>query len=78
MLFLGTLFAPKQDRDQPGNGFTHKLGDVVVISNPQLGSLSNRVTTSDHAPQWDFGLRSLIDSLNRRGLLEAAVTARQP
>ncbi|MEB3436484.1 fumarylacetoacetate hydrolase family protein [Pseudomonas sp. A2] len=77
VLFLGTLFAPKQDRDQPGNGFTHKRGDVVSISNVQLGTLSNRVTTSDQAPQWEFGLRSLIDSLGRRGLLEVATTARQ-
>ena len=78
VLFLGTLFAPKQDRDQPGSGFTHKLGDVVTISNPLLGSLCNRVTTSDLAPQWQFGLRALIESLSRRGLLEVAVTARQP
>lgn len=78
VLFLGTLFAPKQDRDQPGNGFTHKPGDVVSISNPHLGTLCNRVTTSDLAPQWDFGLRALIDSLGRRGLLDAATTARQP
>ncbi len=76
VLFLGTLFAPKQDRDQPGNGFTHKPGDVVSISNPQLGTLCNRVTTSDLAPQWDFGLRALIDNLGRRGLLEVAATAR--
>ncbi|UPL08369.1 Fumarylacetoacetate (FAA) hydrolase family protein [Pseudomonas sp. IsoF] len=78
VLFLGTLFAPKQDRDQPGNGFTHKPGDLVAISNAQLGTLCNRVTTSDQAPQWGFGLRALIDSLSRRGLLEAAVKARQP
>ncbi|MBZ9780191.1 fumarylacetoacetate hydrolase family protein [Pseudomonas sp. REP124] len=78
VLFLGTLFAPKQDRDQPGSGFTHKPGDLVTISNAQLGALCNRVTTSDQAPQWAFGLRSLIDSLGRRGLLDAAVTARQP
>ncbi|MNJ43333.1 Fumarylacetoacetate (FAA) hydrolase family protein [compost metagenome] len=78
VLFLGTLFAPKQDRDQPGNGFTHKRGDVVSISNAQLGTLCNRVTTSDQAPQWDFGLRALIASLSRRDLLDAAVTARQP
>ncbi|OUM22952.1 fumarylacetoacetate hydrolase [Pseudomonas putida] len=78
VLFLGTLFAPKQDRDQPGNGFTHKSGDVVTISNPQLGTLCNRVTTSDQAPQWAFGLRALIDNLGRRGLLEVAATARQP
>jgi fumarylacetoacetate (FAA) hydrolase family protein len=56
VLFLGTLFAPKQDRDQPGNGFTHKPGDVVSISNAQLGTLCNRVTTSDLAPRWERDL----------------------
>lgn len=77
VLFLGTLFAPKQDRDQPGGGFTHKQGDVVAISNAQLGTLCNRVTTSDQAPVWDFGVRALIENLHRRELLQAAVTARQ-
>lgn len=75
VLFLGTLFAPKQDRDQPGAGFTHKQGDVVSISNPKLGRLCNRVTTSDQAPAWTLGIRGLIESLDRRGLLKAAVTA---
>ena len=32
ILFLGTLFAPVEDRDAPGKGFTHKLGDVVTVS----------------------------------------------
>src|SRR3546814_10203422 len=27
LLFLGTLFAPTEDRDHAGGGFTHKLGD---------------------------------------------------
>ncbi len=35
VLFLGTLFAPTQDRDEPGRGFTHKIGDVVRISTPR-------------------------------------------
>ncbi|SPZ09989.1 fumarylacetoacetate hydrolase family protein-like protein [Pseudomonas luteola] len=68
VLFLGTLFAPRQDRDQPGGGFTHKLGDVVMISTSRLGTLSNRVTTSDQAAPWSFGIRSLMDNLQRRGL----------
>ena len=34
MLYLGTLFAPTEDRDVPGEGFTHKAGDVVAISTP--------------------------------------------
>ncbi len=68
-LFLGTLFAPIQDRDHPGRGFTHKPGDVVRISSPKLGSLVNRVTTSKAAPPWEFGIRDLMRNLARRGLL---------
>src|SRR5207244_84262 len=52
MLFLGTMFAPVQDRHGPGQGFTHAEGDVVRISTPSLGSLVNRVTSSDKASRW--------------------------
>ncbi|RYE04305.1 MAG: fumarylacetoacetate hydrolase [Sphingomonadales bacterium] len=68
-LFLGTLFAPIQDRDHPGRGFTHKDGDVVRISSPKLGSLVNRVTTSKAADPWVFGIRDLMRNLAGRGLL---------
>jgi fumarylacetoacetate (FAA) hydrolase family protein len=68
-LFLGTLFAPVQDRDHPGRGFTHKPGDVVRISTPKLGSLVNRVTTSKDAAPWTFGIRDLMRNLAARGLL---------
>jgi fumarylacetoacetate (FAA) hydrolase family protein len=68
-LFLGTLFAPIQDRDHPGRGFTHKDGDVVRISSPKLGALVNRVTTSKAAPPWTFGIRELMRNLAQRGLL---------
>lgn len=70
MLFLGTLFAPIDDRDDPGRGFTHKLGDVVRISSPRIGALVNRVTTSSAAPPWDFGVRALMRNLAARGLLD--------
>jgi fumarylacetoacetate (FAA) hydrolase family protein len=63
MLFLGTMFAPIQDRDGAGQGFTHKLGDVVTIASPKLGKLMNRVTTSDKAPPWIFGARALMQAL---------------
>ncbi|WP_244309018.1 fumarylacetoacetate hydrolase family protein [Pseudomonas duriflava] len=76
VLFLGTLFAPRQDRDQPGGGFTHKLGDVVTISTARLGTLSNRVNTSDQAAPWTFGIRALIDNLQRRGLSQQAIQPR--
>ena len=69
-LFLGTLFAPTDDRDEPGRGFTHKKGDVVRISAPKLGALVNRVTTSKEAPPWRFGVRELMRNLASRGLLE--------
>jgi len=69
-LFLGTLFAPVQDRDEPGRGFTHKEGDVVRISSPKLGMLQNRVTTSKAAPAWRFGVRALMRNLAARGLLQ--------
>jgi fumarylacetoacetate (FAA) hydrolase family protein len=68
-LFLGTLFAPTQDRDEPGHGFTHKSGDVVRISSPKLGVLENRVTTSKAAPPWNFGIGDLMRNLSERGLL---------
>jgi fumarylacetoacetate (FAA) hydrolase family protein len=68
-LFLGTLFAPVQDRDEPGRGFTHKQGDVVRISAPKIGTLVNRVTTSRDAPSWTFGVRELMRNLAARGLL---------
>lgn len=63
-LFLGTLFAPVQDRDHPGRGFTHKVGDTVEIRSPRLGMLRNRVTTSRDAAPWTFGIRDLMQALS--------------
>ena len=71
VLFLGTLFAPTQDRDVPGQGFTHKVGDTVAIATPKLGRLVNTVTTSKAATAWTFGLSALIRNLAARGLLSA-------
>lgn len=62
-LFLGTLFAPVQDRDAPGRGFTHKVGDIVRIASPRLGTLTNAMTTSRDAPPWRFGIRDLFRAL---------------
>jgi fumarylacetoacetate (FAA) hydrolase family protein len=69
MLFLGTMFVPTKDRLGPGQGFTHKLGDVVTVGSPKLGALVNDVTRSDTASPWAFGVRSLMTSLAQRGLL---------
>ena len=69
VLFLGTLFAPTEDRDLPGQGFTHKEGDVVSISSASLGALHNRVTGGHQAPPWTFGVGALMKNLVQRGLL---------
>lgn len=69
MLFLGTLFAPTQDRDVAGEGFTHKIGDLVSISNTELGTLTNEVRLSTDCPAWTFGVRALIQNLADRDLL---------
>lgn len=69
VLFLGTSFAPIQDRDAPGQGFTHHLGDVVTISNPELGTLQNRVRLSTECPEWRFGVADLMRNLAQRDLL---------
>lgn len=71
VLFCGTLFAPTQDRDAAGQGFTHKVGDVVRVSSPRLGVLENEVTTSKAAPPWTFGVGDLMRNLAGRGLLTA-------
>ena len=68
-LFLGTLFAPIQDRDAFGQGFTHKVGDRVVISEPTLGRLENTVRLSTECPEWTFGTSALMKNLAQRGLL---------
>ncbi|MCI4589905.1 fumarylacetoacetate hydrolase family protein [Sphingobium sp. BYY-5] len=73
-LFLGTLFAPVQDRDEPGRGFTHKVGDSVAISTPRLGKLVNTVVTSKDAAPWTWGLTALMTNLAARGLLTAQET----
>ncbi len=66
VLFLGTMFAPTQDRHGPGQGFTHVVGDTVAITTPQLGTLFNRVSTSDNVPAWTYGIRALMKDLAKR------------
>ncbi|MFL6691988.1 MAG: fumarylacetoacetate hydrolase family protein [Ramlibacter sp.] len=69
VLFLGTMFAPTQDRFAPGQGFTHAVGDLVAISTARLGTLVNRVNTSDRTVPWRYGVGALMRDLARRGLL---------
>jgi fumarylacetoacetate (FAA) hydrolase family protein len=69
MLFLGTMFSPIKDRDTPGGGFTHHLGDVVTISTPSLGAIVNTVRLSTEIAPWTFGVRALYCNLAARGVL---------
>ncbi|MBV8166651.1 MAG: fumarylacetoacetate hydrolase family protein [Alphaproteobacteria bacterium] len=70
VLFMGTMFAPTEDRGAPGAGFTHKIGDRVTIHSAKLGGLINRVNHSDKLPPWTFGTRALMENLAARGLLQ--------
>ena len=69
VLYLGTMFAPTQDRGAQGLGFTHHVGDRVRVMTPTLGVLENEVTHSSEAPPWTFGLAALMRNLAGRGLL---------
>jgi fumarylacetoacetate (FAA) hydrolase family protein len=69
VLFLGTMFAPVEDRDTPGGGFTHKTGDIVTIAAPELGRLVNRMQPTDRCESWTIGAGALMRNLARRGLL---------
>jgi fumarylacetoacetate (FAA) hydrolase family protein len=69
VLFLGTMFAPVEDRDLPGQGFTHKTGDIVTIAAPKLGRLVNRMRPTDQCTPWTFGTAALMHNLAARGLL---------
>jgi fumarylacetoacetate (FAA) hydrolase family protein len=70
ILYLGTMFAPTKDRGEAGMGFTHKVGDIVTVSTPSLGSLTNRMVHADKAEPWAFGTRALMHNLAKRGLLK--------
>lgn len=68
-LFLGTMFAPTEDRGEKGQGFTHRRDDIVAIAAPGLGQLVNRMRTSDECEPWTFGLADLMRNLARRSLI---------
>ena len=68
-LFLGTMFAPGDDRGEPGRGFTHKIGDTVKVATPKLGTLTNKVCHCEDAPPWTYGISALMRDLARRGAI---------
>jgi fumarylacetoacetate (FAA) hydrolase family protein len=69
VLFLGTLFAPVEDRGAPGKGFTHEIGDMVTIRAGKLGALINRMQWSTDCEPWTFGTGQLMRNLAKRGVL---------
>jgi len=69
MLYLGTLFAPTEDRDKPGEGFTHKVGDRVEITATGLGTLTNEVRRSGDCVPWTFGTSAFMRNLAARNLI---------
>lgn len=69
VLYTGTMFAPTDDRGEKGSGFTHKIGDIVTVSSDKLGTLTNRTNLSTLAPEWAFGVGTLMKNLSNRGLL---------
>jgi fumarylacetoacetate (FAA) hydrolase family protein len=69
VLFTGTMFAPTKDREAPGLGFTHKVGDIVTISALELGALTNTVRHCPDVAPWSFGTGALMANLAKRGLL---------
>ena len=75
VLYLGTMFAPTDDRGEAGHGFTHQRDDVVRIASPALGGLVNRVRATEEVEPWTYGIGSLMTNLAQRGLLTKKVTA---
>ncbi len=69
MLFLGTMFTPFMDREQPGKGFTHKIGDIVTVHTKEIGSLNNRINYSHLCEPWNFGTSALLKNLVSRGVI---------
>jgi fumarylacetoacetate (FAA) hydrolase family protein len=69
VLYLGTMFAPTEDRGAPGQGFTHKMGDVVSVESPHLGRLTNVMVSTRDAEPWTFGAGALMRNLAKRGLV---------
>ncbi len=69
VLYLGTMFAPVQDREADGQGFTHRIGDIVTVESARLGRLSNQVVLTSDAEPWTFGAADLMRNLSRRQLI---------
>lgn len=68
-LFTGCMFQAPATRGASGEVFTHQVGDVVTIKAPPLGTLVNRINTTDKVRPWNFGIADLMSNLAHRQLL---------
>ena len=69
MLFCGTAFTPVDDRDEPGAGFTHRIGDVVSISTQSIGLLTNTIAYCNDCERWNFSASHLMRNLAGRRMI---------
>ena len=69
ILYTGTMYSPIKDRDAPGKGFTHKMGDIVTVSTPKLGAIVSRMQSAYDCPPWTFGSSHLMRNLAKRKLI---------
>jgi fumarylacetoacetate (FAA) hydrolase family protein len=70
VLFLGTMFAPRQGSRCAGQGFTHKRDDIVTIaSTPARQARSIACARSDECEPWTFGIGALMKNLAQRKLI---------
>ena len=74
-LFLGTMFAPIEDRDAPGKGFTHKVGDIVTVA-PTTRPPGQPHAHAHDCARWAFGTGALMRNLAKRGCLLAITPLR--
>lgn len=68
-LFTGCMFRAPETRGAGQDPFTHKVGDIVTVKAGPLGTLTNRVQTTDKVKPWNFGIADLMANLANRHLL---------
>jgi len=68
-VFLGTMTIPL--KDEKGDTFTHKEGDVVRIGSPQLGYITNVMLPAEKVQGLEKGPLDLARNLAGRGVLTA-------
>lgn len=68
-LFTGCMFRAPANRGSGDKPFTHEVGDIVSVKAGPLGTLTNRIQTTDKVRPWNFGIADLMTNLANRHLL---------